>query len=276
MEENRKYYWLKLKEDFFRNKKIKKLRSIAGGDTYTLIYLKMQLLSLKNNGNLYFDGVEDNMIEEIALEIDEEIRNVEIVIGYLIKNQMIEEVDKETLSLTETKECIGKESAVASRVRKHRQLKSNIKMLQCNTNETKCNTEIDIEKELDIEKEKEIEKRNKKEEEEEDNNKEDLFQILEKEWGRTLTPIEYEEISKWEDNEITRYAIKESAINRARSIRYINTIIDNLKIKNITTREEAELESKKWRRKYGGSLTPESEKEIPKEIFDYNWLEDTE
>ena len=36
----KKYYWLKLKEDFFRDKKIKKLRKIAGGDTYTIIYLK--------------------------------------------------------------------------------------------------------------------------------------------------------------------------------------------------------------------------------------------
>ena len=31
----KKYYWLKLKEDFFRQKEIKKLRKIAGGDTYT-------------------------------------------------------------------------------------------------------------------------------------------------------------------------------------------------------------------------------------------------
>ena len=42
----KKYYWLKLNEGFFRDKKIKKLRKIAGGDTYTVIYLKMQLLSL--------------------------------------------------------------------------------------------------------------------------------------------------------------------------------------------------------------------------------------
>ena len=48
MANDKKYYWLKLKDDFFRDKKMKKLRNIAGGDTYTIIYLKMQLLSLKN------------------------------------------------------------------------------------------------------------------------------------------------------------------------------------------------------------------------------------
>ena len=44
---NKRYYWLKLKDDFFRQPKIKKLRQIAGGDTYTVIYLKLQLLSLQ-------------------------------------------------------------------------------------------------------------------------------------------------------------------------------------------------------------------------------------
>ena len=37
----RRFYWLKLREDFFRQKEIKKLRQIAGGDTYTIIYLKL-------------------------------------------------------------------------------------------------------------------------------------------------------------------------------------------------------------------------------------------
>ena len=37
----KRYYWLKLKNDFFRGKHIKMLRKIAGGDTYTIIYLKM-------------------------------------------------------------------------------------------------------------------------------------------------------------------------------------------------------------------------------------------
>ena len=68
----KRYYWLKLPDDFFRQKPIKKLRKIAGGDTYTVIYLKMLLISLKNDGKLYFDGVEDNFCEELALELDEE------------------------------------------------------------------------------------------------------------------------------------------------------------------------------------------------------------
>lgn len=155
----KKYFWLKLKEDFFRDKKIKKLRKIAGGDTYTIIYLKMQLLSLKNEGTLIFEGVEENFAEEIALEIDEDVDNVKVTIAFLISNGLIEEVEQDHFIMTETIQCIGSESASAERVRKHRELKKEKqeqlafeeqKLLQCNTEVTNCNTEIEI----DIEKEK--------------------------------------------------------------------------------------------------------------------------
>lgn len=116
----KKYYWLKLKEDFFRDKKIKKLRKIAGGDTYTIIYLKMQLLSLKNDGALIFEGVEDNFAEEIALEIDEDIDNVKVTIAFLMGNGLLEETEQDHFVMTETIKCIGSESDSASRVRNMR------------------------------------------------------------------------------------------------------------------------------------------------------------
>ena len=46
----KRYYWLKLPDDFFRQKAIIKLRKIAGGDTYTVIYLKMLLTAIKQDG----------------------------------------------------------------------------------------------------------------------------------------------------------------------------------------------------------------------------------
>lgn len=48
----KRYYWLKLKEDFFEQRVIK-IKKIAGGDTYTIIYLKLQLLAMKNEGKLF-------------------------------------------------------------------------------------------------------------------------------------------------------------------------------------------------------------------------------
>ena len=64
----KRYYWIKLKQDFFGQKEIKKLRKLPGGDTLTIIFLKLQLLSLNNNGIIYFDGIENSFEKEIALE----------------------------------------------------------------------------------------------------------------------------------------------------------------------------------------------------------------
>ncbi len=160
MAENKKYYWLKLKEDFFRDKRIKKLRRIAGGDTYTIIYLKMQLLSIKNNGVLIYEGIEDNLAEELALELDEDIENVKVTLAFLQGNGMIEETEPDKFLMTETIKCIGSESASAERVRKYRAKKAQ-GLLQCNTQVTDGNTEIEKDIDLDIdteiEKEKDIE-----------------------------------------------------------------------------------------------------------------------
>lgn len=86
---NKKFYWLKLKNDFFTQKEIKKLRRIAGGDTYTVIYLKMQLLSLQDSGKIFYDGIEDTFFEELALDIDEDPKNVEATVLFLKKENLL-------------------------------------------------------------------------------------------------------------------------------------------------------------------------------------------
>lgn len=163
---NKTYYWLRLKVDFFRQREIKKLRKIAGGDTYTIIYLKMQLLSLKNEGLLFYEGTEESFEEQLSLEIDEEVDNVKITLAYLFSNNLIEEVKDNEFLLPKAKECMGKESGSAERVRKHRKKQAiqpvqGQTTLQCNTDVTDSNknvtTEIEKEIELEIELDKDIE-----------------------------------------------------------------------------------------------------------------------
>lgn len=160
MSEPKRYFWLKLHKDFFQRKEIKRLRKIAGGDTYTIIYLKMLLRSIMSDGKLYFDGLEDDFASELALDLDEKEENVQITIQYLLKSGLLEMCSDEEYYLPDTKDSTGCETAVASRVRKHRERK---KALQCNTDVTQvkqlCNGEI--EKELEKEKELEIELDNK-------------------------------------------------------------------------------------------------------------------
>ena len=179
----KKYYWLRLKDDFFKQKEIKKLRKIAGGDTYVIIYLKMQLLSLTNEGKLFFDGVEDNFIEELALELDEEVENVKMTFLFLEKHSLLEVVEHDELLMTKVPELIGSESESKERVKKWREKKRlesieasgveqvllndttvtcNAHVTECNVTNVTCNTEIEkeIEKEKEIEIEKNIEKEN--------------------------------------------------------------------------------------------------------------------
>lgn len=156
----KKYFWLKLMKDFFQQPKIKKLRRIAGGDTYTVIYLKMQLLSLENDGQLCFEGIETDFAEEIALTIDEDVDNVQFVLLYMQQQGLIEEIVPGCYLLPEAVRCMGSEVASAERVRRLRERRKQSdslpdgtqKALHCNSDVTNCNTEI--EKETEKEKEK--------------------------------------------------------------------------------------------------------------------------
>ncbi|MDK4496665.1 phage replisome organizer N-terminal domain-containing protein [Fusobacterium necrophorum] len=155
----KRYYWLKLKEDFFEQRVIKKLRKIAGGDTYTIIYLKLQLLAMKNEGKLFFEGVEDNFSSEMALELDESEENVSVTLSYLEKNGLMELVSSDEYFLPQVLNVTGSESAGAQRVRECRKRKE---LLQCNTLETSSNKlkqigSVEIEKEKEKEKDREIE-----------------------------------------------------------------------------------------------------------------------
>lgn len=171
----KKYFWLKLMNDFFQQPKMKKLRRIAGGDTYTIIYLKMQLLSLKTHGKLYFDGVEETFAEELALTIDEDEDNVLFTLMYLQKQGLIEQVDEREYALPEAMQHIGSESASAERMRRLRERQKEAEALpsqgvealppapdvsQCDNDVRKRDTDIDIDidKDIDIEIEGEGEK----------------------------------------------------------------------------------------------------------------------
>lgn len=152
MAEPKRYFWLKLHKDFFQRKEIKRLRKIAGGDTYTIIYLKMLLRSIMSDGKLYFDGLEDDFSSELALDLDENEENVQITVQYLLKSGLLEMCSDEEYYLPDAKDNTGTETAVASRVRRHRERQ---KALHCNADVTQvkqlCNGEIEKEKEKEIE-----------------------------------------------------------------------------------------------------------------------------
>ncbi len=105
-----------------------------------------------------------------------------------------------------------------------------------------------------------------------DTKKEDsnLYSIFETEFGRTLSPMEYQIIGGWVDagydEELIKLAVKEAAYNNVRTLRYIETIIVEWGKKGIKTKEDVEKNRKKFK----------NNSEKNKELFDYDWLNDAE
>lgn len=158
MEQNKRYYWLKLKKDFFDDKRMKRLKKISGGETYTVIYLKLLLLSLNNNGKLYFEHIDETFAKELALDIDENEDDIMLTLSYLTKVGLLEEVNKEEYFLTQLPQLIGSETKWAEQKRMYREVK---KINEARTlsleSPTDVQQEIEEEKEIEIDKEKEKE-----------------------------------------------------------------------------------------------------------------------
>lgn len=157
----KRYYWLKLQDGFFGSIRIKKLRRIAGGDTYTIIYLKMQLVAMKNEGVLVYTGLEPTFADELALDLDEDRDNVEVTINYLLSCGLMETDNEREYFLPYAVENTGSEGASTKRVREFRKRDKAQKALHCNADVTQCNAnettvkqnrngEKEIEKDIDI------------------------------------------------------------------------------------------------------------------------------
>lgn len=159
----KRYYWLKLKYDYLESPKIKKLRKIAGGDTYTIIYLKMQLLSVKTQGAIEYEGIEPSFAEELALKLNEDIDNVKITLSYLESQRLIEASEESTYLLPEALKSIGSETDSASRMRALRAKKASLcdsSVILCSSSVTSCDTDIDID--IDIDRDIDIESKKRK------------------------------------------------------------------------------------------------------------------
>ena len=157
MADGKRYYWLKLKDDFFNSKRIKKLRKMAGGDTYVIIYLKLQLMAMKTEGILTWTGLEDNFAAELALDLDENQQDVEMTLLYLLNTGLAETQDQTHFFFPYSVENTGSEGASAQRWRdwKARQaLVSNTELTE-RKQITNGEIETDIETDTDIEKREE-------------------------------------------------------------------------------------------------------------------------
>jgi len=103
----------------------------------------------------------------------------------------------------------------------------------------------------------------------EEKNDSNLYGVFETEFGRTLSPMEFEIINGWLDNgyteELIKLALKEATYNGVSNLRYIDKIIYEWGKKGIKTKEDVENNRKQFK----NNNTNKN-----KELFDYDWLND--
>ena len=147
----KKYYWLKLKRDFFKRHDIRIIESADNGKDYILFYLKLLLESIDHEGQLRFSDIIPYDEKMLSIITNTNIDIVKSAMKIFTELKMIEVMEDQTIYMNEVQNMIGMESEIAERMRNYRK---NQLLLQCNNNVIECNTEI--EKELD--KKKEIDK----------------------------------------------------------------------------------------------------------------------
>lgn len=107
-----------------------------------------------------------------------------------------------------------------------------------------------------------------KSEKEEEPDLENLFTNFEKEFGRTISPMEYELIKRWINDKIPEElileALKEAVYNGVSNMRYIEKILDDWQRKGLKNKEDITKDKNNFKNK--------KKKEV--EVYDYNWLED--
>lgn len=117
----KKYYWLKLKKDFFQQHQIKVLKSLPNGRLYALIYLELMAESTSHEGELRYSQMLPYDIITLSAVIDEDKDNVEKAIETLINLELIEILDDGTIFMREIEKLIGSETRSAVEKRKYRE-----------------------------------------------------------------------------------------------------------------------------------------------------------
>lgn len=153
MADNKKYYYLKLKENFFDTEEMKILESQKNGIEYQNIYLKMCLLSLKCGGKLAFRDAIPYDLNMLSTVLRVNIDTVKTSIELFTRLNLIDVCDNGDLYMSDLQSLIGRGSSEAERIATYRAringtTQQSVTMLQnCNT---ACTPELELELERDL------------------------------------------------------------------------------------------------------------------------------
>ena len=151
-----KFYWLKLKRDFFKRHDIRIIESMQNGKDYILFYLKLLCESVDHEGNLRFNDQIPYNEEMLATVTNTNVDIVRSAIKIFTQLGMMEIMDDGTYFMNEVNKMIGTSiqdehtrESTRLRVQAYRERKKQEALQNCYGNVT-CNGEIELEKEKEI------------------------------------------------------------------------------------------------------------------------------
>ena len=121
--DKKRFYWLKLKEDFFKNYKIKALKALPNGRLYVLIYIELLAESISHEGQLRFSKTLPYDHVTLAAVIGEDPDIVKSAIESFCRLELAEILDDKTIFMREIQKLIGSETGSAQKVREWRKNK---------------------------------------------------------------------------------------------------------------------------------------------------------
>lgn len=255
MSKNKKFYWLKLQNNFFDRDEMKIVEALPNGKDYIIFYLKLLLRSVETEGKLRFRDIIPYTPEMLSSITNTNIDTVRAAIKLFTELKLMELWDDGTLFMVETQNMIGSETEWAKKKREYRkQIKESEKVKQIEDNvldkkdevRQEIDTEIDIEIELDIDKEI-------------DSNYVGFFNNN----FHLISPYEKEILESFEkdglESKLITLALQKALDKNKRSVDYVKGILNNWLKDNIKTVEQARIKEKEYQRSKGGGKNGDSE-----------------
>lgn len=137
---SKKFYWLKLKRDFFKRHDIRIIEEMPNGKDYILFYLKLLLESIDHEGSLRFSDAIPYNEQMLSVVTNTNVDIVKSAMSLFLELNMIEVMDDQTIYMNEVERLIGSETDSAERVRRHRLSTKNA--LHGNTDVTTSNESV--------------------------------------------------------------------------------------------------------------------------------------
>lgn len=120
MASNKRYYWLKLKADFFKRHDIRVIESMQNGKDYVLFLLKLMTESIHHEGNLRFNDTLPYNEEMLSAITNTNVDIVRSAMKIFVNLGLVEILSDETIYMTEVEKLIGSETQSAVQKRQYR------------------------------------------------------------------------------------------------------------------------------------------------------------